>query len=140
NAHVSTYLLDRALEVRSLAQRGQCAASKAVAVLGPAGGGKTHLFARMRHRSGANATLILLRPYFGVSLSLRDVLAGVVDQLCLPVQGGSHTHLDLLAAHWLIEDGDRVERAVRAIAALVPEIAPAAHLARALLELGEREL
>ena len=119
------------------------AASKAFVVLGPAGGGKTHLFARMRH-AGLRPTLVLLRPYFGVSLTLRDVLAVVVDQLCLPARGEARTQLDALASHWVEahaaqDRAESVEKAVGAIVERLPEIAPAAHLVRALLALNEEE-
>lgn len=139
NAHISTPILEHLDEVRQLASRGTLLPSKALVVLGPAGGGKTHLFARMRHRACSRAKLILLRPYFGVGLSLQDVLAGVVDQLCLPVEGGSVSHLDLFSAYWLKKpepDDAAVEHAIAKLVAIVPETAPAAHLARAILELG----
>ena len=142
NAHVSAHVVARVASVRSTAIAGQPIASAAVAVLGPAGGGKTHLFARLRHDAAAQATLILMRPYFGVSLSLRDVLSGTVDQLCLPVRGGEQTHLDVLSAHWLDGAGDdpqaRHESAASKLVSLIPEIAPAAHLVRAVLKLRDR--
>ncbi len=137
NAHISTYLLDRVESVKRAAQAGECVLSKAIAILGPAGGGKTHLFSRLSHQSGSRPSLVLLRPYFGVNVSLRDILAGVVDQLCLPVHGDERTQLDVIAAHWAPE-GD-VEAGVRAVVSLLPGIAPVAHLARALLELRGRE-
>jgi hypothetical protein len=137
NAHISTYLLDRVESVKGAAQTDETVPSKAIAVLGPAGGGKTHLFSRLSHQSGSRPTLVLLRPYFGVNVTLRDVLAAVIDQLCLPVHGDDRTQLDVIASHWAPE-GD-VERGVRAVVSLLPEIAPAAHLARTLLELRGRE-
>lgn len=109
NAHVSSSLGARIEDVRARARLGQRSLAKAYAVLGAAGGGKTHIFARLRHREGLRATLILLRPFFGVSLGPRDVLATVIDQLCLPVRGGALTHLDVLAARWLGERGDSAE-------------------------------
>lgn len=160
NAHVSAALAARIEEVTGRARRGERAGAKAFAVLGAAGGGKTHIFARLRHQAGLKATLILLRPFFGVSLTPRDVLATIVDQLCLPVRGGTLTQLDVLSAYWLGEGEDaafpsaaidavhalspedraaRIERAVGDIVACVPEAAPAAHLARALLSLADHE-
>ena len=103
NAHVSASLGARIEDVRARARLGQRSPAKAYAVLGAAGGGKTHIFARLRHREGLRATLILLRPFFGVTLGPRDVLATVIDQLCLPVRGGALTHLDVLTAPWLGE-------------------------------------
>lgn len=103
NAHVSSSLGARIEDVRARARLGQRSPAKAYAVLGAAGGGKTHIFARLRHREGLRATLILLRPFFGVSLGPRDVLATVIDQLCLPVRGSALTHLEVLTAPWLGE-------------------------------------
>jgi hypothetical protein len=137
NAHISAYLLERVESVKGAAQTGETVPSTAIAVLGPAGGGKTHLFSRLSHQSGSRPTLVLLRPYFGVNVTLRDVLAAVIDQLCLPVHGDDRTQLDVIASHWAPDGG--VEEGVRAVVSLLPEIAPAAHLARALLELRGRE-
>src|SRR5258708_34645424 len=81
NAHFSTEPLERTDSVRTAAREGKIVTSKAIAILGPAGGGKTHLFSRLAHQSGSRPTLVLLRPYFGVPMSLRDVLAAVIDQL-----------------------------------------------------------
>ncbi len=137
NARVSTYLLERIERVRLAAQSGENVASKAVAILGPAGGGKTHLFSRLSHRAGPRPTLVLMRPFFGLSIGLRDVLAAVVDQLCLPVRGEDRTQLDVIASHWATGGG--IEAAVGAVVSRLPGVAPAAHLVRALLELGARE-
>jgi len=137
NAHISAHLVERVETVKQAAEAGETALSKAIAVLGPAGGGKTHLFSRLSHQSESRPTLVLLRPYFGVNVSLRDVLAAVVDQLCLPVHGDDRTQLDVIVSHWA-PAGD-VEAGVRAVVSLLPGIAPAAHLARALLELRGRE-
>jgi hypothetical protein len=123
--------------VRSAAQARESVPSRAYVVLGPAGGGKTHLFSRLSHRSGSRPTLVLLRPYFGVNVSLRDVLAAVIDQLCLPVHGDDRTQREVIASHWA-PTGD-VEEGVRAVVSVLPGVAPAAHLARALLELRGRE-
>lgn len=158
NAHVSVRLGARIEEVQARAKQGGRSSAKAFAILGAAGGGKTHIFARLRHDAGLHATLVLLRPFFGVSLAPRDVLATMVDQLCLPVRGGALTHLDILAAHWLGERANfpsaaledlrslpaseraaRVDRAVGEILRAIPEAEPAAHLARALLSLGQLE-
>src|SRR5258708_28539188 len=51
NAHVSTHLFERIERVRLAAQAGENVASKAIAILGPAGGGKTHLFSRLSHHT-----------------------------------------------------------------------------------------
>ena len=138
NGRISTHLLDRVESVRRAALAGVKVPSSAVAILGPAGGGKTHLFSRLTHHSGPRPTLVLLRPYFGVHIALRDVLAAIVDQLCLPVHGAHRTQLEIIVSYWLSASDD-VDGAVSAIVSSLPEIAPAAHLARALLQLGERE-
>jgi|CZKU01.1.fsa_nt_gi hypothetical protein len=137
NARVSTHLLERIERVRLAAQAGENVASKAIAILGPAGGGKTHLFSRLSHQADSRPTLVLLRPYFGLTVTLRDVLAAVIDQLCLPVHGADRTQLDAIVSHWAAAGG--AEAAVGAVVSRIPEVAPAAHLVRALIELRGRE-
>ncbi len=137
NARISRHLLERIERVRLAAHAGENAASKAIAILGPAGGGKTHLFSRLSHQGGSRPTLVLLRPYFGVTVAIRDVLAAIIDQLCLPVHGADWTQLDAIASHWAMAEG--IEAAVGAVILRLPEVAPVAHLVRALLELRGRE-
>lgn len=164
NAHVSDHLLDRVEAVQNVALAGEHVPSKAVVVLGPAGAGKTHLFARLRLLGGPRATFLLLRPYFGVSLTPRDVLASVIDQLCRPARAAKLSHLELIVAHWLVEPSEResakgrssfpsvaveqvrsmtpavrdahVERATARVLEVLPELAPAARLISALLGVG----
>jgi len=159
NSHVSSQLLSRLEDVRRAALGGECPPSRAFVVLGPSGGGKTHLFTRLWHQAGPRATFLLLRPYFGVSLTPRDVAAAVIDQLCRSARGANLPHLDLIVAHWLSSDEggsadegsfpsaevDRVrsmapelreahiERAIERIVEQLPELAPVAHLVRAFL-------
>ncbi|MBP9087869.1 MAG: hypothetical protein KBG15_17240 [Kofleriaceae bacterium] len=114
--------------------------TRAYAVLGAAGGGKTHLFARLRHRSGRRPSLVLLRPYFGLGISPRDVLAATIDQLC------AGTQLTALTAHWVgdgaglsaTERARQVEQGVLRIVERLPHAEPAAHIITALFTVAGR--
>lgn len=157
NASVSGHVLARIDAVRSAVRRGERVGTSAAVVLGPAGGGKTHLVGRIRQSAGAQATLVLLRPYFGVGLSLRDVLATTIDHLCRRPKGGTLSQLAVIVSYWLApEEGAlfpttaalethalapearavRIETAVARVLEHVPELAPVAHLVRALLAVG----
>jgi hypothetical protein len=154
NAGASRAILARIDEVRSAARDHRRTVTHALTILGPAGGGKTHLVARVRRAAGAQATLVLVRPYFGATLSLRDVLATAIDQLCRRPKGATVSQLDLVSAYWLApNEGEhfptamaletramepaaraaQLERAVHALVDRLPELAPVAHLARALI-------
>lgn len=154
NEDASRGLLARLDAVRAASSEGERVPSTALTVLGPAGGGKTHLLARIRHVAGPKATPVLLRPYFGVSLGLRDVLAATIDQMCRPPKGAIISQLDLVASYWLgserrssfpaaMAEETRempseartkiVEIAVARVVERVPELAPVAHLVRAVL-------
>lgn len=50
-------------------------------VLGPAGAGKTHLFARLRRKLGPKAIFVHLRPLVGTEMTPRYVLGQIVQQL-----------------------------------------------------------
>ncbi|HPH65035.1 MAG TPA: hypothetical protein PLF40_04795, partial [Kofleriaceae bacterium] len=149
NAAVSDVLGARIDAVAAAAGRSHKAPlTKAYAVLGSAGGGKTHLFARLRHRSGLRPALVLLRPYFGVGITPRDVLAATIDQLC------AGTQLVRIAEFWIAEpsagsDADdkaalaaqhtrAIEQAVARIIAQLPHAEPAAHIITALLAVTGR--
>ncbi len=56
-------------------------ASASILVLGPAGAGKTHLFARLRRKLGPCAVLVHLRPLIGTEMTPRYVLGEIVRQL-----------------------------------------------------------
>ncbi len=56
-------------------------------VLGPAGGGKTHLFARLRHQLGPRAVFVHLRPLVGTEMTPRYVLQQIVQQLGYDTSG-----------------------------------------------------
>lgn len=55
--------------------------ARSVLVLGPAGAGKTHLFARLRKRLGPRAIFVHLRPLIGSEMTPRYVLDQIVTQL-----------------------------------------------------------
>jgi hypothetical protein len=162
NATASRVLLERASEVRASASGPGAAETmgKAFALLGPAGGGKTHVFARLRHETSARVSLVLLRPFFGVPITPRDVLGAAIDQLCLPVQKSALSQLDRIAAFWLgdeasaefpsasIEDvrnqsaednAQQLEAATAKVLARAPSAEPMAHAVSALLQLGDRD-
>lgn len=160
NSSASDDLLSRLAKVRADAREHRRSPSSATAILGPAGGGKTHLVARVRRAAGAQATLVVVRPYFGVSLSLRDILATTIDQLCRRPNGATVSQLDLVSAYWLAPgDGalfptataveasamseearaDMVEDAVDRLVERLPELAAVAHLVRALFGVSTLE-
>ena len=64
-------------------------------IVGPAGAGKTHLFARLRRRAGSRAAFVLLRPELAVDPTPRLVLANAIDALRRPVPGQELTQLDV---------------------------------------------
>jgi hypothetical protein len=159
NAHVSTALTERVIEVMTHALEGKVVPSQSFVVLGPAGGGKTHVFSRLQHLPGVKATLVLLRPFFGVRLTPRDVLTATIDQLCVPAPQAATSRMAGLSAFWLgsrdakfplaamdefrnrssEEQDQQVDTAVARILQHLPDAAPAAHLIRALLRLESLE-
>ena len=68
--------------------------SRSFLIVGPAGAGKTHLFARLRRRAGSRAAFVLLRPELAVDPAPRLVLAHAIDALRRPVPGQDLTQLD----------------------------------------------
>jgi hypothetical protein len=91
--------------------------SASITVLGPAGAGKTHLFARLRKACGARASFVLLRPEVGVETSLAQVLATAVDGLKRPPPGHEDSLLECIVGSFL------------AVAQGAPTTFPRAHLA-----------
>lgn len=91
--------------------------SASITVLGPAGAGKTHLFARLRKACGARASFVLLRPEVGVETSLSQVLAAAVDGLKRPPPGHEDSLLECIVGSFL------------AVAQGAPTTFPRAHLA-----------
>jgi len=71
--------------VTALRQRARAgaagAAPPALVAVGPAGVGKTHLFARLRRRLGPHAVLVHIRPLTGAEMTPRFVLGQIVQQL-----------------------------------------------------------
>jgi hypothetical protein len=68
--------------------------SRSFLIVGPAGAGKTHLFARLRRRAGSRAAFVLLRPELAVDPTPRLVLASAIDALRRGVPGHDVTQLD----------------------------------------------
>jgi hypothetical protein len=111
NRDVSDLLIRRIEQVRAAGEaiRAESAAtgksgalrSTSVLLLGPAGSGKTHLFARLRRQAGKRAVFVLNRPEIGASPTPRHVLAAIVDSLRQPVSGEGHKQLDVIAGAML---------------------------------------
>lgn len=82
NAEVTEGLIARIEAVRAAAPKGSAELrSSSTLILGPAGSGKTHLFARLRKKCGLRAAFVLVRPEVGVLPTPRQILAQVVDAL-----------------------------------------------------------
>ncbi|WP_438033673.1 FtsK/SpoIIIE domain-containing protein [Sorangium sp. So ce204] len=75
--------------------------SQCVLLLGPAGSGKTHLFARLRKKLGYRAVFFHTRPELGAPATPRYLLAQLVDALRFPASSSEHTQLDLIAGAML---------------------------------------
>lgn len=157
NEHISAKLEARVDDVQRAAMHGDVSPSRAIVVLGAAGGGKTHLFARLRRHCGPHATLVLLRPYFGAALTPRNVLAACVDHICAGPAGDTDiaaSQLALVAAYWLADEqaraypamvlddiahdgaperAARIERGIARVLTKLPRSMAAAHIVRALL-------
>lgn len=157
NEHISAKLEARVDDVQRAAMQGAVSPSRAIVVLGAAGGGKTHLFARLRRHCGPHATLVLLRPYFGAALTPRNVLAACVDHICAGPAGDTDiaaSQLALVAAYWLADEqaraypamvlddiahdgaperAARIERGIARVLTKLPRSMAAAHIVRALL-------
>jgi len=65
--------------------------------LGPAGAGKTHLFARLRSRVGLGACFVHVRPLFATTPSPRLVLGQTLDALGTRTTSSGLTQIDVLA-------------------------------------------
>ncbi len=157
NEHISAKLEARVDDVQRAAMQGAVSPSRAIVVLGAAGGGKTHLFARLRRHCGPHATLVLLRPYFGAALTPRNVLAACVDHICAGPAGDTDiaaSQLALVAAYWLADEqaraypamvlddiahdgaperAARIERGIARVLTKLPRSMAVAHIVRALL-------
>ncbi len=157
NEHISAQLEARIDDVQRDALHGQTSPSRAMVVLGAAGGGKTHLFARLRRHCGPHATLVLLRPYFGAVLTPRHVLTACIDHICAGPTGDTDiaaSQLALVAAHWLADEqtraypamvlddlaqddaserSARITRGITSVLAQLPRSMAAAHIVQSLL-------
>lgn len=157
HANATDDLVSRIDSLSGRSQSGQPPRSQCVLLLGPAGSGKTHLFARLRKKLGKRAVFVYLRPEPGSLATPRYLLAQLVDALRRPVPGFSRTQLDLIAGTmfcvvegqsakypltFLLEPQDDpralVERALEAAETRYPGLLPK-YLERLLLASFERD-
>lgn len=98
NKEVSDFLSDCIEELRAPGDtEPELKPARCVLLLGQAGIGKTHLFARLRKRVGPRAVFVLSRPELGLEPSSRHVLAAIVDSLKMPVlHDEDHRQIDLI--------------------------------------------
>lgn len=114
NAPVSNAIVETIHGVRSAARdHGADLRTASLLVLGPAGAGKTHLFARLRRKLGPRAIFVHLRPLVGTEMTPRYVLAEIVKQLSYDTatpEGAPFRQLDTLVgaslAHLLGESAN----------------------------------
>ena len=154
NGHASALLCRRLEDVRAAAASGELMATTSVALLGAAGAGKTHIFARLRRVVGGRASFVLVRPLLGAEPTPRLLLAEVMDQLRRPSFGGTLSQLESLVGGALSararfpsaglaeaanmsrdERAARIEAVLSALFALRPELEGIATYVRRLLEL-----
>jgi hypothetical protein len=166
NAHVSDVLIARLQAVRESAKNATTCIAHAMVVLGAAGAGKTHVLARIRNQgpgqgdAATQAAVVLLRPFFGVNTTPRDVLMAIVDQLSTPIASDGLSPLDRILAYWLstesaaiafpqstleewrsLSGADAESRMVSVIERVIehaPNLAPGSGLLRALLMLPKQ--
>jgi AAA domain len=82
NASVTDAIVGAIAHVRGAARRRDAELrTSSLLVLGPAGAGKTHLFARLRRKLGPKAIFVHLRPLVGTDMTPRYVLGQIVQQL-----------------------------------------------------------
>jgi hypothetical protein len=100
NAGVTDAIADAIRHVRGTATRQDAELRTAnLLVLGPAGAGKTHLFARLRRKLGPRAVFVHLRPLVGTEMTPRHVLGQIVQQLGYETEtGGGEGNLKQLEA------------------------------------------
>jgi hypothetical protein len=90
NANVTDAIVKAITTVRTAGRRATAALrTSSLLVLGPAGAGKTHLFARLRHRLGPKAVFVHLRPLVGTEMTPRYVLGQIVQQLSYETMSAS---------------------------------------------------
>ncbi len=82
NASVTDAIAQAITKVRTAARQNDAELrTSSLLVLGPAGAGKTHLFARLRRKLGPKAIFVHLRPLVGTEMTPRYVLGQIVHQL-----------------------------------------------------------
>jgi hypothetical protein len=90
NAKVTDAIQGAITSIRTEAKRSDAELRTAsILVLGPAGAGKTHLFARLRHKLGPKAIFVYLRPLVGTEMTPRYVLGQIVQALGYETMGES---------------------------------------------------
>jgi len=141
NARVSDTILASVEDIRSQSR----AVASSLLVLGPAGAGKTHLFERMRRKSGLGATFVHVKPEIGIETTMATVLQRVFDALKYPVADQEYTQLDLVVGAALAHlDGEspQLPNAYLDKARAMPEEAREERIGRLLdiLEKQERRL
>ena len=96
NAQVTDAIAKAAIDLNERALRRERGTSlPALVAVGPAGVGKTHLFARLRRKLGPRAMLVHVRPLSGSVMTPRFLLQEIVRQLDFESFG--HRQIDLLA-------------------------------------------
>jgi hypothetical protein len=111
NAPVSDAIAAHIEQIRMQAPLGPSGLrSSSLLVLGPAGSGKTHLFARLRKRFGARAGFVLVRPELGLSMTPRHMLSAILDSLHRRCHGLDTRQLDAAVGALLAVLGDGDQR------------------------------
>lgn len=88
NARASDAISDSIASVRLEAQQAPATMrGRSIVVLGPAGAGKTHLFARLRRKLGPRAVFVHVRPLIGAEMTPRYLLREIVAQLGFETHG-----------------------------------------------------
>jgi hypothetical protein len=88
NAKASGAIVDAIAAMRKTARQAPCSLrGRSIVVLGPAGAGKTHLFARLRRVVGPRAVFVHVRPLIGAEMSPRYLLREIVAQLAYETHG-----------------------------------------------------
>lgn len=104
NANVTDAIIGAIDQVRTAARNpGAALRTTSILVLGPAGAGKTHLFARLRHKLGPRAVFVLLRPLVGTEMTPRYVLDQIVQQLGYESAEGGMKQLNALVGATLAQ-------------------------------------
>jgi hypothetical protein len=88
NAGASEAIEDAVVKLRVTArEEPRALRSTSVVVLGSPGAGKTHLFARLRRRTGPRAVFVHIRPLVHAEMSPRFLLGEIVSQLANTTSG-----------------------------------------------------